>query len=139
MVPKKWDASGKQKYRMVIDYRRLNEKTIDDKFPIPDVTDILDKLGKSNYFSTIDLKSGFHQIEMDSNDIEKTAFNTDKGHFEFNRMPFRLKNAPSTFQRLMIYVLRELINKICFVYLDDVIIIGSSLQTASDKILEKYL
>ena len=138
MVPKKLDASGKQKFRMVIDYRRLNEHTIDDKFPIPDIPEILDKLGKSNYFSTIDLKSGFHQIEMDPKDIEKTAFSTGNGHYEFTRMPFGLKNAPSTFQRLMNYVLHEYINKICFVYLDDVIILGSSLQEHTENISKVF-
>ena len=65
---------------------------------------------------------------MDSDSIEKTAFSTDQGHFEFLRMPFGLKNAPSTFQRLMNFVLKDLINKICFVYLDDIIILGKSLQ-----------
>ena len=128
IVPKKQDASGETKFRMVIDYRKLNSKTIDDKFPIPDTADILNQLGKCTYFSTIDLKSGFHQIEMDSDSIEKTAFSTDQGHFEFLRMPFGLKNAPSTFQRLMNFVLKDLINKICFVYLDDIIILGKSLQ-----------
>src|SRR5436189_1923200 len=113
---------------MVIDYRKLNSKTIDDKFPIPDTADILNQLGKCTYFSTIDLKSGFHQIEMDSDSIEEAAFSTDQGHFEFLRMPFGLKNAPSTFHRLINFVLKDLINKICFVYLDDIIILGKSLQ-----------
>lgn len=128
MVPKKLDASGKRKFRMVIDYRKLNAKTIDDKFPIPNITDVLDKLGKNIYYTTLDLASGFHQIEMHENSIQKTAFNTDKGHFEFRRMPFGLKNAPATFQRLMNFVLRDYINKICLVYLDDIIILGTSLQ-----------
>src|SRR5436190_17446603 len=88
VVPKKQDASGKQKYRVVIDYRKLNEKTVNDKFPIPDITDILDKLGKSNYFTTLDLTSGFHQIEVHPDDIPKTAFSTDFGHYEFKRMLF---------------------------------------------------
>lgn len=64
VVPKKRDASGQQKWRIVVDYRKLNAKTVDDKFPIPNITDILDKLGRSTYFTTLDLASGFHQIEM---------------------------------------------------------------------------
>jgi len=108
IVPKKIDASGKQKWRLVIDYRKLNEKTISDRYPLPNITDILDKLGRSNYFTTIDLASGFHQCEMDFRDIPKTAFQVEGGHFEFVRMPFGLKNAPATFQRVMDNVLGDL-------------------------------
>lgn len=134
VVPKKLDASGKQKFRMVIDYRKVNSKTIDDKYPIPNISDILDKLGKNIYYTTLDLASGFHQIEMDENSIPKTAFNTENGHFEFLRMPFGLKNAPATFQRLINFVLRDYINKICLVYLDDIIILGTSLQEHIENI-----
>lgn len=128
VVPKKQDASGKKKVRVVIDYRRLNEKTIDDRFPMPQIEEILDNLGKSVYFTTLDLKSGFHQIPMDPAHKEKTAFSTDKGHFEFNRMPFGLKNAPATFQRAMNNILGEYIGTICYVYLDDIVIVGYNLQ-----------
>lgn len=128
IVPKKLDASGKRKWRMVVDYRKLNEKTIDDKYPLPNIADILDKLGRSNYFSTLDLASGFHQIEMEPEDVQKTAFSTENGHYEFKRMPFGLKNAPSTFQRVMDNILRGLQNEICLVYLDDIVIFSTSLQ-----------
>lgn len=144
IVPKKKDASGEQKWRLVVDYRKLNDKTIDDRYPLPNITDILDKLGKSNYFSTIDLASGFHQIEVTENDIQKTAFNVEHGHFEYVRMPFGLKNAPATFQRVMDNVLRELLGKICFVYMDDIIVFSSSLQEHISNLqtifitLEKY-
>lgn len=84
VVPKKLDASGKQKWRVVVDYRGLNQKTIDDKYPLPNINELLDKLGKCQYFTTLDLASGFHQIEMDQEDIEKTAFSTDQGHYEYN-------------------------------------------------------
>lgn len=86
IVPKKKDASNTQKWRLVIDYRKLNEKTICDKYPIPNITDILDKLGRSLYFTTLDLASGFHQIEMHPEHVAKTAFSVDEGHFEFVRM-----------------------------------------------------
>lgn len=128
VVPKKLDASGKTKWRLVVDFRKLNEKTIDDKYPIPNIADILDKLGNCQYFSTLDLASGFYQVEMDPKDIPKTAFNVEHGHFEFLRMPMGLKNSPSTFQRVMDNVLRGLQNVICLVYLDDVIIFSTSLQ-----------
>lgn len=128
VVPKKKDASGKQKWRLVIDYRKLNEKTISDRYPLPNISEILDKLGKCLYFTTLDLASGFHQIEMDPRDIQKTAFTVEGGHYEYVRMPFGLKNAPSTFQRVMDNVLGDLIGKICLVYLDDIIIYSTSLQ-----------
>lgn len=128
VVPKKLDASGRRKWRIVVDYRKLNQKTIDDKFPLPNISDILDKLGKAQYFTTLDLANGFHQIEMHRDDIQKTAFSTDTGLYEFKRMPFGLKNAPSTFQRVMNNVLRGYQNEICLVYLDDIIIFSTSLQ-----------
>lgn len=128
IVPKKLDASGKQKWRVVIDYRKVNDKTIGDKYPIPNITDVLDRLGRAKYFTTLDLASGFHQIEMDEESIPKTAFSIEQGHFEFVRMPFGLKNAPPTFQRVMDNILRGYINKFCLVYLDDILIFSSSLQ-----------
>lgn len=128
IVPKKADASGVKKFRLVIDYRKLNEKTISDKYPIPDITEILDKLGRATYFSTIDLVSGFHQIQLDTKDVEKTAFSVSSGKYEFTRMPFGLKNAPATFQRVMDAVLRDLIGVCCLVYMDDIIIFSSSFE-----------
>ena len=116
IVPKKMDASNEKKFRMVIDYREPNAKTIDDKFPIPNITEVLDKLGKNIYFITLDLISGFLQIEIDKDSVLKTALNANKGHFEFKRMSLGLKNAPATFQRAMNYVLRDEINKSCLVY-----------------------
>lgn len=128
VVPKKADASGTRKWRLVIDYRKLNQKTTDDRYPIPNITDILDKLGRCQYFSTLDLASGFHQIEVHVKDIPKTAFSVEGGHYEFVRMPFGLKNAPATFQRVMDNVLREHIGVRCLVYMDDIIIYSTSLQ-----------
>ena len=129
VVPKKMDNSGKKKYRVVVDYRKLNEKTPADRYPIPEISEILDRLGKAQYFSVLDLASGFHQIEVEPNDIPKTAFNVDNGKYEFIRMPFGLKNAPATFQRLMDSVLRKHLGIRCFVYMDDIIIFSSSLET----------
>lgn len=139
VVPKKLDASGQKKWRLVIDYRKLNDKTIDDKYPIPNITEVLDKLGRCNYFTTLDLASGFHQIEVHPRDIPKTAFTVEHGRYEFIRMPFGLKNAPSTFQRVMDNVLRGLIGTVCLVYMDDIIVFSTSLQehiTNLRKVLE---
>lgn len=130
IVPKKSDASGKVKWRLVVDFRKLNEKTLDDRYPIPNITDILDKLGKCQYFTTLDLASGFYQVEMDAADVHKTGFSVadGNGHFEFLRMPMGLKNSPSTFQRVMDNVLRGLQHVICIVYQDDILVFSTSLQ-----------
>lgn len=134
IVPKKPDASGKRKFRMVIDYRRLNDVTCEEKYPLPRIEEILDNLGKCTYFTTLDLAQGFHQIEMDPTSIEKTAFSVNHGHFEYLRMPFGLKNAPSTFQRMMDEILRDYLYKFCFVYMDDVVIFSKSLSEHIDHI-----
>lgn len=134
LVPKKLDASGEQKWRMVVDYRRLNDITTDDKYPLPNINDLFDMLGKSMYFTTLDLASGYHQIEVEPEDKPKTAFSTPFGHFEFHRMPFGLKTAPATFQRAMDNVLRGLQGIHCLVYLDDVIIFSKSLTEHVEKL-----
>lgn len=126
IVPKKQDKSGQTKWRIAIDYRKLNDKTIDDKYPLPQIDNILNKLGNKKYFTTLDLASGFHQIELDEESIEKTAFTVENGHYEFLRMPFGLKNAPKTFQRLMNNVLKKYIGIICYVYMDDVVIFSDT-------------
>lgn len=133
-IPKKEDASGAAKLRVVLDYRKLNLVTIKDKFPIPNMDDILDKMGRAMYFTTLDLAKGFHQLEIHEDDIHKTAFSTNSGHYEWLRLPFGLCNAPATFQRLMNSVLAEFIGKILFVYLDDIIIFSTSLQEHLDSI-----
>lgn len=130
VVPKKLDASNIRKWRVVIDYRKLNDVTIGDTYPIPQITEILDQLGNSKYFSTLDLASGFHQIELKEEDKPKTAFTVPEGHFQFARMPFGLKNAPSTFQRLMNSALSGLQGTRCFVYLDDVVCYGHDLNSS---------
>ncbi|KAJ8730401.1 hypothetical protein PYW07_017439 [Mythimna separata] len=138
VVPKKLDASGQRKWRVVIDYRKLNDITIGDSYPIPNIAEILDQLGKSKYFSTLDLASGFHQINMSAEDSPKTAFSVPKGHYEFTRMPFGLKNAPSTFQRLMNSALSGLQGIQCFVYLDDIVIYSYDLASHIDNLTNVF-
>lgn len=142
VVPKKIDNSGEQKWRIVVDYRKLNDVTTDDRFPIPNIEDIFSKLGNAQYFSTLGLAKGFHQIPISPKDRHKTAFSTASGHYEFTRMPFGLKNAPASFQRIINEVLSDYINKICVVYLDDILIFSTSLQEHIDslkKILKRLL
>ncbi|XKL60483.1 hypothetical protein PGB90_007540 [Kerria lacca] len=128
LVSKKMDASGQKKWRMVVDFRKLNTITIEDKFPLPNIIDIFDRLGSASIFSLLDLSNGFHQIPVYEKDIPKTAFSTENGHYEYLRMPFGLKNAPASFQRMMNSILQNLIGKICFVYLDDIIIFSTSIE-----------
>lgn len=134
VVPKKLDSSGKTKWRIVIDYRKLNDITIGDNYPLPNISDILDQLGASKYFTTLDLASGFHQIPMAKEDSPKTAFTTPFGHYEYTRMPFGLKNAPAAFQRLMNSVLTGMQGIKCFVYLDDIVVYASSIQDHEQKL-----
>ena len=86
LVPKKADASGKKKWRIVIDFRKVNEDTGQDAYPLPMIDDIIDHLSKAKFFSASELSSGFHQIPMAEESKKYTAFSTPEGHFEFNRM-----------------------------------------------------
>jgi len=89
VVLKKRDASGKQKLRIILDFRRLNDLMIGNSYRL---SNILDQLGNVKYFSILDLASGYHQIAMNEKNKNKTAFSIPYGHYEFNRMPFGLKN-----------------------------------------------
>ena len=114
--------------RFCVDYRRLNDLTVKDAYPLPRIDDTLDALGASKWFSTLDLASGYWQVELDPRHREKSAFVTKHGLFEFNVLPFGLCNAPSTFQRLMELVLADLQWMTCLVYLDDIIVFGRSFE-----------
>lgn len=120
------DEEGYKNKRLVIDFRKLNLKTIEDKYPIPCIPSILCKFKDGKFFSTVDLKSGFHQLLLSPKDREKTAFSVNNGKYEFCRLAFGLKNAPSIFQRAMDDVLREGVGKFLDFYMDDIIIFSEN-------------
>ena len=137
LVPKK-DGS----LRFCVDYRKLNKITTRDVYPLPRIDETLDATGGCMYYSTLDLASGYWQIEMDPNDKPKTAFISYEGLYEFNRMPFGLTNAPATFSRMMQAVLAGLLWKSCLVYLDDIIIFSKSFDehmTHIEEVLQRLI
>ncbi len=111
-----------------VDYRRLNALTKKDVYPLPRVDVLLGDLGEAKYFSSIDLTSGYWQVELDDKAREKSAFTTYDGLYEFVRMPFGLCNAPATFQRVMQHVMAGLEGKSCFIYLNDVLIVSKTFE-----------
>lgn len=122
VLVKKKDGS----VRFCIDYRALNRITRKDVYPMPRIDDALDCLQGAEYFSSLDLRSGYWQIPMKEADKEKTAFATPDGRYEFNVMPFGLCNAPATFERMIDHVLRGLKWRTYLCYLDDIVIFSSS-------------
>jgi len=108
----------------VVDFRKLNDVTVGDSFPIPMISEILDTLGNSKYFSTIDCASGSVQIPVKLEDRPKTDFSAAYEHYEYKRMPMGLKGAPSTFQRLMSTALSGMQGLTCLVYLDDIVLLA---------------
>lgn len=109
-------------WRFCVDYRKLNAITHKDAFPLPRIEESLTHLKESAWYSTLDLASGYWQVEVDPQDQEKTAFTTPVGLFQFERMPFGLCNAPATFQRLMQRCLGAQVNDFLLIYLDDIIV-----------------
>lgn len=114
--------------RFCVDYRKLNLITKRDVYPLPRIDDTLDKLRNAYFFSSLDLKSGYWQIEVDERDRKKTAFVTPDGLYEFKVLPFGLCSAPATFQRTINTVLSGLKWQSCLVYLDDVVVFSSTFE-----------
>ena len=119
--------------RMCLDYRGLNHITTRDKYPLPNISDILDRVATAKVFSKMDLRAGYHQVRMADEDTHKTAFVTHMGSFEWRVLPMGLTNAPATFQRLMNSVLQEH-HAYAVVYLDDILVFSQDIQAHKEHL-----
>lgn len=112
--------------RFCVDFRRLNEKTNPDSYPLPRMDDCLDSIGDAQIFTTLDCNSGYWQIPIAGEDRDKSSFTTHRGTYRYKRMHFGLRNAPETFQRALAIVLSGVRFQSCLIYLDDVIVFSDS-------------
>jgi hypothetical protein len=124
LLVKKKDGS----WRLCVDYRKLNDITVKNKFPMLIIDEFLDELSGATYFSKLDMASGVHQIIMAEADELKTAFKTHHGHFQFRVMPFELTNAPTTFQCLMNVVFQDLMRKCVLIFMDVILVYSPTLE-----------
>ena len=122
--------------RVCVDFRKLNARTVKDSYPIPRISETLQALSGAEWFCSLDLQSGYLQVEIACKDKAKTAMTTPFGLYEFNRMPFGLTNAPATFQRLMECCLGDLNFRTCLIYLDDVIVFARSFPEMLQRLEE---
>lgn len=136
LVPKKDDNNEKKDFRFVVDFKKLNETCEILNFPIPLIDDILDGLGDCKYFTTLDIKGAFHQITLEGDSRDYTAFTV--GHFQYRwiRMPMGLAASPLTWQRAINIILSELIGNGVYVYLDDIIIYGKTIMDHNNTLCE---
>ena len=135
LVPKK---DGR--WRVVVDFRRLNDVTIPDRYPCAHMGDLLNSLGNNVYFTTLDMLQGFLQIKLHPDSQELTAFSTEKGHYEYTRMPFGLKSSPITFTRLINTVFHGMLGTDLYAYMDDLVIASKTLDEhfcKLERVLEK--
>lgn len=136
IVPKKNDSNGNKQWRIVVDYRLLNKNIEDDRFPLPNITEILDSLSGATYFSHLDLSQGYYQVELHKNCRKYTSFTTPQGQFQMTRIPQGLKTSPGSFSRVMTIAMSGLNLESCFIYLDDLIVFGNSLQNHNQNLVK---
>ena len=127
------------KLRICVDYRELNQKTKKDSYALPRIEDLLDSLSGSSFFSTVDFKSAYHQVEILEEHKERTAFTAGPlGFYEYNRMPFGMTNSPATYQRMMEECLSDLHLKICCIFIDDVIVFGRTYEEHLENLRQVF-
>jgi len=113
-------------WKLCIEYKSLNKITVRNRYPVPRIDDLLHQDNGPNFFSNIDLNFGYHQVPIKPTDVWKTTFKSKEGLFEWLVMPFGLRNEPTTFMRLMDYVMRPFTNSFVVVYLDDILIFSKT-------------
>lgn len=127
LVPKKIDNSGTKKWRLVVDYRKLNNVIQDDKFPLMNITEILDSLSGCMYFSHMDLHQGFYNVNLDKDSRKFTAFCS--GRYQMTRMPMGLKTSPNSFSRMMTLAMTGLTYEKCLIYQDDLVCFSKDINS----------
>lgn len=137
LVPKKSNNNDK-KWRLVIDFRKLNEKIVDDKYPLPNITEILDSLTGAVYFTHLDLYQGYYQVNLNKDSRPLTAFTTDTGQYQLKRMPQGLKTSPNFFSKVISISMSGLNFEKCFVYLDDLIVFGRNLDSHNKNLIDVF-
>jgi hypothetical protein len=115
-------------WRLCIDYRQLNKETIKNQYPLPRIDDLFDQMKGTTVFSKIDLRSGYHQLQIKEEDIPKTTFKMRFGHYEFTILPFGLTNTPGVFMSLMNGVFHEYLDKFVQVFIDDILIYSRTME-----------
>jgi hypothetical protein len=134
VLVKKKTTDGFVKYRFCVDYRLLNAVTKPDAYPIPNVVDTLDSMRTSKIFSVLHMASGYHQIDIQEEDKEKTAFSCHMGHYQFTKLPFGVNNGSATYQRCMDFILTGLKGIDCLAYLDDFICYSATMSEHAEKL-----
>lgn len=136
LVPKKCDVNGNKKWRLVIDYRKLNNSIENDKFPLPNINEILDSLSGCIYFSHLDLNQGFYNVKLKKECRKFTAFCS--GRYQMRRMPMGLKTSPNSFARMMTMAMAGLTYEKCLCYQDDLIVIGRNLTDHNNNLVDVF-
>ena len=117
-----------------MDYRQLNKVTIKNKYPLPRIDDLMDQLIGASVFSKIDLRSGYHQIKVKDEDVQKTAFRTRYGHYEYSVMPFGVTNAPGVFMEYMNRIFHEYLDRFVVVFIDDILVYSKSVADHAEHL-----
>lgn len=138
LVPKKNEEGTDKQWRLVVDFRKVNDTILDDKFPLPNIIDILDSLSNSIYFSHCDLQQAYYQVSLSPDSRKVTAFTTDTGQYQMKRLPMGMKTSPSAFSRAMTVALSGLTYEKCLVYLDDLVVFGRNLETHNRNLFDVF-